>query len=162
MAGKRDIAWVADQIVTTFQAYLPAKLTAFASEYLDPLTLTGVDNTNYHIAERKLIDGYPMVCVIPTRTDPAPLSGEANYYIEHHYLTVAIALTLNEGEDDLKRRTARTLRAIRSILKSYFTAGGTVVQLVCLREDFGPMMVGEESLLQEAQLGIRVTIAAAA
>lgn len=156
MAGKRDIAWVADQIATMLKTNLPAKLTAYYAEYNDPIVLTSPDNTNYHIAQRRLIDGYPMVCVIPDRTDTQPLNGQANYFVEHHYLTVAIALTLNDGEDDLKRRASRTIRAIRSLLKSYFTVSGNAVEMIPISEQYGPMMVGADSLLQEAQVTIRV------
>jgi hypothetical protein len=162
MAGKRDISWISDQIVTILKADLPAKLTAYYSEYTDPIILTAPDETNYHIAQRRLIDGYPMVCVIPDRTETQPLSGEANYFIEYHYLTIAVALTLNDGEDDLKRRASRTIRAIRSLLKSHFTIDGSAVEMLPISEQYGPMMVGEDALLQEAQVTVRAITDAAA
>lgn len=160
MAGKRDGAWIADQICTVLKEHVGAKLTEFASDYIDGLILQGIDNTNYHVSQRMLIDGYPIVCVVPMDADAMPLDGYANYHVETHNLVVAIALTLNEGEDDLKRRTARTLRAIRSILREHFTLDGTVDQIQTGSEEYGPMLAGEDALLQEAQLAVRVRISA--
>ncbi len=157
MAGKKDIAWVADQVNTTLKTYLPAKLNTLDTEYNDGIVLEDIPNDNYFIAELQKRPSYPLLCTIPDRTDQVPFSGEASYEIEYHYLTLALALTANSGEDVLKRRVTRTLRAIGEVLDTYFTLGDTVEEVLQLERQYAPLMVGRENmLLQEGQQLIRV------
>ncbi len=156
MSGKKDISWVADQINTTLKSYLPAKLDTLDTEYNDGIVLQDVLARNYFIAELQHPPGFPLVCTIPDRTDMAPFTGEATYEIEYHYLTIAVALTANSGEDALKRRVTRTLRAIAEVLDTYYTLGDTVEYVLPLEKQYAPLMAGENMLLQEGQLQIRV------
>lgn len=155
--GIRDIAWTCDKIIESLKASLPAKLNTLDTEYGD-VTLTDVDNTNYHIAERRMVDGYPMICCIPDRADLLPDTGEGRMNIEHQYITIALTLTLNDGEDDLKRRTLRTLRAIEDVLIADSTLGGQVIDCLPMDKSYDSLMLDEDALIQEAQLQVRVSV----
>lgn len=156
MAGKKDIAWVADQVNTTLKAYLTAKFLVLDTEYADGITLTPIPTAHYFIAEQ-VRPVYPLVMVIPDGTDPGDESNDSNYELERHSLTVAIGLTANAGEDALKRRVVRALRAIMEVLEAYPTLGDTVVHTVCGRREYGALFLGERSIGQEAQMRLLVT-----
>lgn len=154
----RDIAWTCDRINTVLKAALPAKLNTLDTEYGDTISLADVDNTNYHIAERRLVDGYPMICCIPDRADMLPYTGEGRMNIEHQYITIAITLSLNDGEDNLKRHALRTLRAIEDVLIADSTLGGQVIDCLPIGKTYDSLMLDEDALIQEAQLQVRVSV----
>lgn len=156
MAGKRDIAWVADKMVAQFKSALPAKLTALTTEYGDSLALPSVASNNYFITEVRLIPDFPVVCVIPDDTDAVPYTGEGRYNIEYHNLTVALAHVANSGEDQLKRQVLRMARALEEVLIDSGTLGGSVEDVLVINKTYGPMLMSEDALMQEAQIRVRV------
>jgi len=154
-AGKRDIVWVADRIVTELKARLPAQLDALDTEYNDGMVLEDVGTDYYFVAEQRKLPGFPMVCVIPETTS-IPANGEDNYGIERHRLTVAVAVSVNEDPDKLKRRTARYIRAFQEVFLDYRTLSGSVTDITCGEKVFLPLMAGGNAILQEGQLNIEV------
>lgn len=154
-AGKRDIVWVADRIVTELKARLPAQLDALDTEYNDGMVLEDVGTDYYFVAEQRKLPGFPMVCVIP-ETTAIPTNGEDNYGIERHSLTVAVAVSVNEDPDKLKRRTARYIRAFQEVFLDYRTLSGSVTDVSCGEKVFLPLMAGGNAILQEGQLNIVV------
>lgn len=158
MAGKKDIAWVADQVNTTLKVYLAAKLDVLDTEYADGITLADVPSAHYFIAEQvKPI--YPLIMTVPDTTDTGPFDGAQNYGLERHSLTVAVGLTANAGEDALKRRVIRTLRAIQEVLDEHPSLGSTVEHTFTLAKEYGPLFLGGGAIGQEAQLRIQVLTA---
>ena len=149
MAGRKDIAWVADRINAVLQAAWPAKRLADS-------TLPAIPTHHYSICELRQVPGFPMVSTIPNYTDLMALSGEQRYGIEYHHLTIALALTSTKGEESLRQLSTRTLKAIQQILAADFTLGATVNAVVQLRKEYSPLMVGDSALLQESQLMVRV------
>ncbi|MBT3194807.1 MAG: hypothetical protein HN341_19845 [Verrucomicrobia bacterium] len=158
MAGKRDIAWVADAIVTQLKSSLPAKLDALDIEYGDDITLEDIPNDFYYISERTRLDGFPLCCVVPRRTELQPFAGAQRYDIEYHHLTLAAALTLNEDEDQLKRRCLRTVRGIEEVLLTHFTLNGSVDDLLVIDKQYAPLLSDGNALLQEGQIAVRAMI----
>ena len=156
MAGKRDIAWVADQVVTTLKASLPAKLDALDTEYGDGMILADIPDANYFISELRKAPGFPICCVIPDLTNMSPFTGDQRYNIEYHNLTIAIAITANLGEEDLRRRTIRTIRGISEVLDTEYSLGSTVEDTIQISKTYGELQFGEQALLLEAQLAVRV------
>lgn len=154
MPGKRDIGNVADKLVAKLRASLPAKLDSLDSEYADGITLEDIPTDNYFISERQKMPGFPLLCVIPERSDPS--NAEFRYSIEYHDLTLAIALTANEDEDTLKRRTLRTIRGVEEVLLDDRTLGGSVDDVLIGQKMYAPMLSNGNALLQEAQLSVRV------
>lgn len=155
MPGKRDIAWICDKLVTQFKASLAAKFTALEAEYGDNVDLANIPTANYAISERRKIPGYPFVAVIPESTDTVPLSGENNYNIEYHDITVAIVRTDNVDEDVLKRQVLRSVRALEEIMITQHTLGGSIDDILIQSKSYGPMMSSTNSILQEGQISIR-------
>lgn len=155
MAGKNDIAWVADQIVTTLQTYMAAKVAALNAEYADGITLEDVPTDNYLISETAKPPGFPLICVIPDTTDHHPTDGEARYGIETHDLTIALGVVANEGESALKRRAIRMARAVHEILGTYRTLLGTVDDIVVQRTGYDEMLGASNMLLQQAQIQVQ-------
>lgn len=156
MSGKRDIAWVADKMVAKFKSDLPAKLTALTTEYGDSVAMPSVANDNYFITEVRLVPGFPLVCVIPDQTDTAPYTGEGRYNIEYHDLTIALAHAANSGEDLLKRTVVRMARALQEVLLDSGSLGGSVEDVLVISKAYGPMLMSEDALMQEAQIRVRV------
>jgi len=156
--GKRDIAYVADAIVVVLKANLPTKLDALDVEYADGLVLEDTLDQSYFISEKLNITQYPVICVVPDRTE-IPSDGQYRYNIEYHHLTIMLALAARgQIEEELKRRTMRTLRGIEEVLLSYFTLDGAVADLICSAKQYAPMISEGNALLQEGQLTIRVMI----
>ena len=156
MAGKRDTIWVADKVVDILQSYLSTKFDALDTEYGDGIVLEDIDTTLFFISEVEKMPGFPLCCVIPESADPMSLSGEFRYGIEYHTLTIAVALVGSEGEEDLKRRTGRTIRGIEETLLTYRTLGGSVNDVLIMSKDYSPLLSHSNALLQEAQMEIRV------
>jgi len=157
MAGKRDIAFVAETINTQLKNNLPAKLVVLDTEYNDSITLEGIPDENFFISERTpglLV--WPLCVTLPENTDVLPFTGEARYDIEHHFLTVAIELTANEDADTLKKRAVRTTRGIQEVFLDSFTLNGSVDHILILAKDYGSLISDGNSLLQEAQVKVRV------
>jgi len=156
--GKRDIVAVCDSIVSTLKTYLPAKLDVLDVEYADGIVLENVLDQSYFISEKLNITQYPVVCVVPDRTE-IPTDGQYRYGIEYHYVTIMIALAARgQIEEQLKRRTGRTIRAIEEVLLTYFTLSSDVADLICLQKPYAPMISEGNALLQEAQLSVRVMV----
>jgi len=156
--GKRDIGYVADSTVTTLKTYLPTKLDTLDAEYGDGIVLENVLDQSYFISEKLNITQYPVICVVPDRTE-IPSDGQSRYGIEYHYLTIMLALAARgQIEEELKRRTLRTLRAIEEIMITYFTLDGLVADVICLSKQYSPMISEGNALLQEGQLSVRVMI----
>ena len=150
--GKRDASWVADRVVAQLQSSLPAKLTSLTTEYGDGITLADIPTANYVISERQKLPGFPMVAVIQDDTD---ISGdEFHYGIERHHLTIAVALMDNIDEDNLVRRTHRTLRGIEEVFLNNRTLNGSVVDVRCLNKSYASLMAAGNGLLKEGQLEI--------
>ena len=156
MAGKRDIEWVADQVVVVLRADLSAKLDVLDIEYADSITLDDIPTANFYVSELRKPPGFPICCVIPNTTDMSPFTGDQRYGIEYHELTISVALTNNIGEEDLKRRSTRTIRAISEVLDSNANLSETVEDIVQLSKEYGELQFGEHALLQEAQLVVRI------
>lgn len=157
MAGKRDITWVADRVHAVLQAHLPGQMSALDSLYNDGLTLEPIPASHYFIAEQ-VAAVYPMVLTVCEKTDVGADDGSANYEVERHTLVVGVGLTANAGEDALKRRCCRTLRAVQEVLETHPTLDDTVVHLFATHKDYSPMYMGEGALGQEAHLEIVVLI----
>ena len=156
MAGKKDIAWVADQIVIVLKSDLPAQLDVLDAEYDDGVVLDDIQAQNYFISELRKPPGFPICCVIPETTNQSPFTGDQRYGIEYHSLTISVALTSNLGEEDLKRRTIRTIRGISDVLEADPLLNNTVEDTVQISKEYGELQFGEHALLQEAQLIIQV------
>lgn len=156
--GVRDIVWSCDKIIAVLRAGLTPQLAVLDAEYNDGVTLETVDTTNYHISEQSNPDGYPLVCVVPDRVDCMEDSGEYRHNLEHHYITVSVLLTGNSGEDELKRRCLRTIRAIEDVLIADSTLGGQVVDCLPLDKAYAAFLLDEDALIDEAQLNVRVTV----
>lgn len=154
-SGKRDIAYVADRIVTQLKNSLPAKLDTLDTEYNDSITLEDIPTDNFFVSERRKLPGFPLVCVIPERT-LVPSDGEFRYDIEYHTLTVALAISVNEDEDTLKKRTLRTMRGIEEVMLDNRTLSGSVDDLVVQSKEYLPLLTSGNALLQEAQLTVEV------
>ena len=159
MAGKRDISWVADTLIAFLQDNLPAKLNELDAEYNDGIVLEDIPNEFMFVSEKLNPPGYPMLVIIAEGTDLNPFDGQSRYGIEHHELTIAIAL-ISRGEDEefLKRRTMRTIRGIEEVLLENITLNNAVNDVICLSKEYSPL-VGDDSntfYLQEGQLSIRV------
>ncbi len=156
MSGERDTVWVADTLVEQFKASLPAKLTTVEASYDDGVSLEDIPAKNYFVSERRKVPGYPFIAVIPEEADARPDTGEARYNMEYHTLTVAIARTANADEDVLKRQVSRTVRAVEEVILEHVTLSASVDECRLLNHQFGPMMAGPNSMLQEAQVMVRV------
>jgi len=156
VAGKRDIAWVADKIVAQLRTSLAGVLTGLEVEYADGVDLEVIPNSHFFISERQKLPAFPLVCVIPDNTDALPFSGEVRYDIEYHYLTVAVARTANKDEDTLKRQTLRTVRGIEEVFLDHRTLGGSVDDVLILTKEYGPLLTAQDSMLQEGQITVRV------
>ena len=156
MSGKRDTSWVADILVTQLKSDLTAKLTGMVISYGDSVDLEAIPTDNYFVSERRKVPGYPFVAVIPEDADFRPDTGEARYNFGYHTLTVAIARTANADEDVLKRQVSRTVRAVEEVILEHVTLSGSVDECRLLNHQFGPMMAGPNSMLQEAQVMVRV------
>jgi hypothetical protein len=156
MAGTNDIAWVADRIVACLKANLSAKLIALDIEYDDTITLEHVAADNFYITEVRLPAGFPLVCVIPDRTDNHPSDGFERYDIQTHSLTIAVAVTANQGEDKLKRMCLRTVRAIDEVLMTDSTLQEAVDSVIAIDKQYGPLLISGDAMMQEAQLRIEV------
>ena len=158
MAGKRDIAFVADTIVAQMKASLPAKLNEMDAEYADGIVLEDFEPGNYFISEKDKIPGYPVMCVIPERTE-VPSDGQYRYGIEYHFVQIAIALIgRGETEEILKRRTLRTVRAVEEVCLTSFTLNGSVSDLIVQGKTYSPLVAQGNELLQEAQVTVRAMI----
>ena len=153
--GKRDTVWVADRIVAELKARLPAQLDALDTEYNDGVVLEDGGTDYYFVAEQRKLPGFPMICVIPESGVPG-VSGEDNYGIERHHLSIAVAVSVNEDPDKLKRRTARYIRAFQEVFLDYRTLSGSVTDITCGEKVFLPMMAGGNAILQEGQLSVEV------
>jgi hypothetical protein len=151
--GKRDASWVADRVVAHLKADLPAKLTSLTTEYNDGITLANIPAANYVISERQKLPGFPMIAVIQDDTDISD-DGEFRYHIERHRMTVAVALMDNIDEDNLVRRTHRTLRGIEEVFLDDRTLNGSVVDVRCLNKSYASLMAAGNGLLKEGQLEI--------
>jgi hypothetical protein len=159
MPGKRDIAWVADTIIAHVRSNLPAKLNELDAEYNDGIVLEDIPNQFMFISEKIHPPGYPLMAVLADGTEMNPFDGQSRYGIEHHNLTIAVALiSRGEPEEELKRRTMRTIRGLSEIFLDDRTMGCSVNDVILLEKEYSPM-VGEEGtifFLQEAQLSLRV------
>ncbi len=153
--GKRDAAWVADRVVAQLKTSLPAKLTSLTTEYGDGLTLSNIPTENYVISERQKLPGFPM-CVVISEDTEIPEDGEFRYGIERHHLTIAVALMNNEDEDNLTRRTLRTVRAVEEVMLDNRTLNGSVVDVRPGRKDYANMISAGNALMKEGQLTIEV------
>ena len=138
------------------KADLPAKLDLLDIEYGDSITLDDIPNENYFISELRKPPGFPICCIIPDTTNQSPFTGDQRYGIEYHSLTISIALTANLGEEDLKRRTIRTIRGISEVLDADPQLNSTVEDTIQMSKEYGELQFGEHALLQEAQLIIQV------
>ena len=156
MAGKKDSVWVADKIVTELQGAMTAKLTALDREYADGITLATIPNHHYGLAEHVQPVGFPLLYVIPESADLNPAGGEVRYGIEYHTMTVAIAVVGNEDVDDLKRRSARSVRAVQEIMVSERTLSCSVSDVLPLSRAYSPLISSSDGLMQEAQIQLRV------
>lgn len=157
MAGKRDIIWVADTINAQLKISLGAKLNSLDTEYGDGIELEDVPFGNYHVAEQVKPGQWPIISTIPDYTDQ---HGDGDnfdrYNIEDHYLTIAVAHSVNESEDQLKRRIGRYVRAVEEVMLENPTLGASVTDVSVLTKPMGPMQHEENSLLQEGQVLVRV------
>ena len=159
MAGKRDIAWVADQVVTTMQSKLVAKLDELDAEYDDGIVLEDIPNDLMFTSEKLNPVGFPLFAVLGERTDLHPFDGQERYGIEHHFLTVAVALiSRGEPEEILSRRTKRTIRAIEEVFIENRTLLDVVNDVVLLDKEYSPIVAEENNpnFMQEGQIRIRV------
>lgn len=159
MAGKRDIAWVADQIVATMQSKLVAKLDYLDSEYSDGIILEDIPNDLMFTSEKLNPVGFPLLVVIGERTDLHPFDGQERYGLEHHFLTIAVALiSRGEPEEYLSRRTKRTIRAIEEVFLENRTLLDEVNDTVLLDKEYSPIVAEENNpnFMQEGQIRIRV------
>ena len=152
--GKRDAAWVADRIVAQLKTSLPARLDTLDTEYNDGITLADIPVDHYVISERQKLPGFPMVAVIQDDTDIS--ENEFRYNAERHSMTVAVAMMDNINEDDLVRRTHRTLRGIEEVFLDNRTLSGSVVDLKCIHKSYSSLMTNGNALLKEGQLEIEV------
>jgi len=159
MAGKRDIAWVADTIISTIKSDLPAKLNELDAEYNDGIVLEDIPEQFMFVSEKLNPPGYPLLVVIAEGTDLNPFDGQSRYGIEHHDVTIAIAL-ISRGEDEeyLKRRAMRTIRGIEEVFLENRTMNGNVNDVICISKEYSPLVGHDAStfFLQEGQLQIRV------
>lgn len=156
MAGKKDVVWVADRIVTQMQSSLSAKLDDLESEYNDGISLPDIPNSRMFVAEKVRLPGTPMLVIMPDRSDPVPNSGENRYGIEYHYLTAAVVDGGNLDEDRLKRRLGRYVRAIQEVFVDERTLSGSVTDVIVVGKDYGPMLnAGGSNLVQEGQVNVR-------
>jgi len=157
MAGKRDIIWVADTINAQLKISLGPKLNDLDTEYGDGITLEDVPFGNFHVAEQVKPGQWPMVSTIPDYTDQHGDGDNFDRYdIEDHFLTIAVAHSVNEDEDQLKRRVGRYVRAVEEIMLSESTLSGSVTDVSVLTKSYGPMQHDDNSLLQEGQVLVRV------
>jgi hypothetical protein len=154
MAGKKDIIAVADALVTHFQSCLPAKLDTLDTEYNDGIILEDVPNQYYYITEKQKMEGFPLVCVIADNTDGRVGTGEPRYGIERHQLTIAVALVGNNTEEELERRTSRTLRGLQECIEDNRTLNCSVDYIDILTKQYGPLLTNGNALLQESQMTI--------
>jgi hypothetical protein len=159
MPGKHDIAWIADTIISHVQSNLPAKLDALDIEYDDGIILEDIPSDFMFISEKVNPPGFPIMAVLPEGTNMNPFDGQSRYGIEHSALTIAVALiSRGESEEELKRRTMRTVRGISEIFLDDRTMGNAVNDVILLEKEYSAI-VGEEGtifFLQEAQLSVRV------
>jgi len=156
MSGKRDIAWVADQIVDTLTTDLPAMLDTLEAEYADGLELPDIPGAHIFMAEKLRLPSVPFVFVIPDRTETQPFSGESRYGIEFHQLTIAVVDGGNITPDLMKRRCIRYVRAAQEVLLADRTLDGTVEDVLVMGKDYAPLMQVESGLIQEGQVTVRV------
>ena len=124
MAGKRDIIWVADAIVTQLRASLSAKLDALDTEYADGITMENVPAARMFIAEHRTLPTLPFIVVLPDDTDALPFTGEERYDMEMHQLDIAISCGGNMPEDRLKRISGRYVRALQEVMIDNRTLSG--------------------------------------
>jgi hypothetical protein len=158
MAGKRDIAFVGDAIISQMKTSLPAKLDSLDTEYGDGILLENIEAESYFISEKEKIPNYPVMCVIPNRTE-VPSDGEYRYGIEYHYVTIAIGITgRGQTEEETKRRATRTVRAVEEVCLTNFTLNGSVADLIVVGKEYSPLVSEGNALLQEAQLTVRAMV----
>jgi len=158
VSGKRDITYVADTIIAQMKTSLPAQLNTLDTEYGDGITLEDIDADSYFISEKEKIPNYPVMCVIPERTE-VPDDGQYRYNIEYHYLQIAIAVTgRGQTEEETKRRAMRTVRAVEEVCLDNVTLNGSVADLIVVSKEYSPLVQEGNSLLQEAQLNVRALI----
>ena len=153
--GKRDSSWVADRIVAQLKTSLPAKLTSLTTEYGDGVTLANIPAAHYVISERQKLPGFPLVAII-AEDDDIHEDGEFRYNIEWHHMTVAVALMDNRDEDNMVRRTHRTLRGVEEVFLNNRTLNGSVADVICGSKSFAPMIGSGNGLMKEGQLKIKV------
>ena len=150
-----DVSTIAEEINTYLQDNLAAKLATLNAEYNDGITLTVIPTRNYHLCELSQVPAYPLVCTIPDPTEMIPEGvGATSEDFEYHRFVIALALTATKGEDALKRRAVRMLRAFQEILEEHRTLGDQIEYLHTLRKNYNPLMTAESALVQEAQLEI--------
>jgi len=156
MAGKRDAVWVADTIKTHLQTNLPAKLDVLDAEYADGIVLQDVDNSNYYISEVRKLTGFPMITIIPERTD-APSDGQYRYGIEYHFLKIAtVVVQTATKEDELTRRSGRYTRAVEEVLLDDTNLNCSVTDVVIEQKIYGPLLTQKNALLKESHVRVRV------
>lgn len=158
MAGKKDSVWIADTMITHLQSCLPAKLDTLDTEYADGITLDDVPNEYYYVSEKQKLEGFPLVCVISDEADARPDTGEARYGLEFHQMIIAIALVGNNSEEELTRRTSRTLRGIQECFEDNPTMNCSVDVVEIVSKQYLPLLADENGLLKEAQLTLRAKI----
>lgn len=157
MAGKRDVVWVADKIIALLKASLPAKLNVLDAEYNDGIVLEDVQNDSYHVAPQLEPMNFPVVTVLYSNTDVHPFDGQSKYNLEHHMLDICVALiSRGESEDELMRRTSRTLRAIEEVILGDRSALGMLNDTLIISKSCDRMFADENNgLFQEAQITVR-------
>lgn len=163
-AKAKDFSWIADQMTTHLRNGMGAKLTSLQAEYADGIVLKAPISTGYFIGEPNKIPSFPFVAIIPESADVHASDGMYRNEIETVSMTIALVISAEDSPANVLRRLTRTMRALQEVIDTDPQLGvtdGTIVHTAVSGKSLGPLLLGDDALIQEGHLSITVTVAGA-
>lgn len=151
---------VVNKIKSILQANLPAKLAAIDTARGGGITLRGVANTDYFVAQidmAKMVT-FPALFILAVNTPAINMVAqrrEFNHVIDIKVLERYVAVDSRTTEN-LQRRLWRYIEAIEDILNSDLTLGGTVINTQIVAHDYSETTSAGHEYEQEGGLRLQV------
>lgn len=108
------IETIVNEIKTVMVSDLSAKLAAVTTEMGDSLSLPDINALNIYTVEKKFIQNYPAMLIIPISTDIEEQFSEKDLT---HEVVVSVAVT-GTTEEDTTNRLFRYLEGVKRVLEN--------------------------------------------